>query len=62
SSRHPGGVQVVMGDAKVTFISENVDAGDKNATAPGNTTGGKSPFGVWGALGTRASSETVKVP
>jgi prepilin-type N-terminal cleavage/methylation domain-containing protein len=60
SSRHPGGAQVVMGDAKVTFISENIDAGDRNAVNP--TGGGKSPYGVWGALGTRAAGESAKVP
>ncbi|MEZ6058328.1 MAG: DUF1559 domain-containing protein [Planctomycetaceae bacterium] len=26
-SRHPGGVHVCMGDAKVTFVSENIDLG-----------------------------------
>jgi len=62
SARHPGGAQVVMGDAKVAFISENIDAGSRMAAAPGNTTGGRSPFGVWGALGTRASSDTARVP
>jgi prepilin-type N-terminal cleavage/methylation domain-containing protein len=62
SSRHPGGCQVVLGDAKVTFISENIDAGSPSATAPGNTLAGRSPFGVWGALGTRASGESVRVP
>lgn len=58
SSRHPGGVQVVMGDAKVAFISENIDSG--NLTVAQGT--GKSPYGVWGALGTRANGETAQVP
>jgi prepilin-type N-terminal cleavage/methylation domain-containing protein len=63
SSRHAGGAQVVMGDAKVAFISENIDAGNyATGTAPDNSTPGKSPFGVWGALGTRASGESAKVP
>ncbi len=63
SSRHPGGAQVVMGDAKVAFISENVDAGSRTATAPSSTSaGGKSPFGIWGALGTRSGGESARVP
>lgn len=48
SSRHPGGVQVVMCDASVRFISQTIDA-----------MGGPSGFGVWGALGTRDGGETV---
>lgn len=56
-SRHTGGVQVLLGDASVRFISENIDAGNQNAPDPG--VGGKSPYGVWGALGTRAGSETI---
>ncbi|MCA8997198.1 MAG: DUF1559 domain-containing protein [Planctomycetaceae bacterium] len=58
-SRHVGGVQVVMGDGAVKFISENIDSGDKTASDPGTASGRKSPYGVWGALGTRASNETV---
>jgi prepilin-type N-terminal cleavage/methylation domain-containing protein len=61
SSRHPGGAQVVMGDAKVAFISENIDAGTSSATALGGG-GGKSPYGVWGALGSRQGGESARVP
>ncbi|MEZ5940798.1 MAG: DUF1559 domain-containing protein [Planctomycetaceae bacterium] len=59
SSRHVGGVQALMGDGAVRFISENIDAGDPNATSPGGTVGGPSPYGVWGALGTRNGTEPV---
>jgi len=62
SSRHPGGAQIVMGDAKVAFISENIDTGNPNAASLLGNTGGRSPYGVWGALGTRASSDTARVP
>lgn len=55
-SRHVGGVQVVMCDGSVRFISENIDSGNKNAPDP---TSGNSPYGVWGALGTRGGAETV---
>lgn len=62
SSRHPGGAQVCMGDAKVTFISENIDAGNQAVAPPGENGGAQSPYGVWGALGTRSSNESVRVP
>ena len=55
-SRHVGGVQVLMGDGSVHFISENIDSGDSSAPDP---TGGPSPYGIWGALGTKAGSETI---
>lgn len=54
SSRHSGGVNSLMADGSVRFISENVDAG--NQASP-EVTAGSSPYGVWGALGTKASGE-----
>ncbi len=51
SSRHTGGVQVVMADGAVRFISENIDSN-----------GGPSGFGLWGSLGTRAGGEVVELP
>lgn len=48
SSRHPGGVNVVMADGAVHFISENI-----------SSVGGEGGFGVWGALGTRAGDESI---
>ncbi len=66
SSRHQGGAHVLMGDGAVKFITDSIEAG--NSRAPSvwlNGTGGAapgsaSPYGLWGALGTRASSETVQ--
>jgi prepilin-type N-terminal cleavage/methylation domain-containing protein len=58
-SRHPGGAQVVLGDAKVAFISENIDVGN-SAAAP--VAAGRSPYGVWGALGSVSGNETARVP
>ncbi len=55
-SRHPGGVNVLFSDASVHFITNSVDAG--NSGAPEPTTGGPSPYGVWGALGTINGGET----
>jgi type II secretory pathway pseudopilin PulG len=62
SSRHPGGAHVAMGDAKVAFISENIDAGNQANVPPAETSGVPSPYGVWGALGTRSGGEPARVP
>jgi len=59
SSSHTGGVQVALMDGSCRFISENIDAGNQAATLPSNTTGGVSPYGVWGALGTRDGGEVI---
>ncbi|MEO1529358.1 MAG: DUF1559 domain-containing protein [Planctomycetota bacterium] len=65
SSRHQGGAHVLMGDGSVTFITDSVEAGDSrhpmvwlNGTG-GAAPGSESPYGLWGALGTRASRETI---
>jgi prepilin-type N-terminal cleavage/methylation domain-containing protein len=69
SSRHQGGVHVMMGDGAVVFITDSIEAGDSRAPmvwlngmnlAPQNRPGSKSPYGLWGALGTKASSETIE--
>ena len=53
-SAYPGGVNVAMADGRVIFISDYVDTGDMGVTrAPS----GPSPFGVWGALGTRNNGD-----
>ena len=60
SSRHQGGVHVLMGDGAVKFITNSIDAGTPNAPATVKP-GQKSPFGVWGAAGTRANRETASL-
>lgn len=64
SSRHQGGVHVLMGDGAVKFITDSIEAGNQSmprvatlgtATAPGS----QSPYGLWGSLGTRASKEVI---
>jgi prepilin-type N-terminal cleavage/methylation domain-containing protein/prepilin-type processing-associated H-X9-DG protein len=66
SSRHPGGVHVLMGDGAVKFITDSIEAGNSNhpqvymeQTFATGVPGVKSPYGLWGALGTRASSEIL---
>lgn len=65
SSRHQGGAHVLMGDGAVIFITDSIEAGNKsngmvvwNGSGPRGP-GSQSPFGLWGALGTRANSETI---
>lgn len=66
SSRHQGGAHILMGDGAVVFITDSIESGDTTAgnvkwngtdvQAPGMP----SPYGLWGALGTRASGETIE--
>ena len=61
-SRHPGGVSVALADASVRFMTSSIDAGDSNLPAPQSGTGGPSPYGIWGALGSKSGGETVQLP
>ncbi|MGB7343472.1 MAG: DUF1559 domain-containing protein [Pirellulaceae bacterium] len=68
SSRHQGGAHILMGDGAVVFMTDSVEAGDSrapmvwhNGTAVlKNQAGAKSPYGLWGALGTRAAAEVIE--
>ncbi|WP_419194755.1 DUF1559 domain-containing protein [Novipirellula herctigrandis] len=61
SSRHQGGAHVCMVDGTIVFVTDSIDAGDTNQCTVfdggSNPPGSKSPFGLWGALGTRFSGE-----
>ncbi len=68
-SRHQGGCHILMSDGAVVFITDSVEAGNSNSAqvvegtpggAGGLPPGSASPFGLWGALGTRASKETIE--
>ena len=65
SSNHSGGVNAVYADGSVRFISDTIAT---NLTGQDNRTdgnepvagpvSGKSPYGLWGALGTPSGGET----
>tara|TARA_R110002095_G_scaffold207120_1_gene191713 strand:- start:8323 stop:9387 length:1065 start_codon:yes stop_codon:yes gene_type:complete len=59
SSLHTGGVHVLMADGAVRFVSENIDTGDLSQPSPSPTTTISSPYGTWGALGTKDSEEVI---
>jgi prepilin-type N-terminal cleavage/methylation domain-containing protein/prepilin-type processing-associated H-X9-DG protein len=65
SSRHPGGAHVLMGDGAVTFVTDSIEAGNSNRhmvsyhATPVSATGERSPYGLWGSLGTKANSEII---
>ncbi|HBN75754.1 MAG TPA: prepilin-type cleavage/methylation domain-containing protein [Planctomycetaceae bacterium] len=59
SSWHKGGVQCLMGDGSVRFISENIDTNGLPVDAPDQASGGPSPYGVWGSLGSKSGGEVV---
>ena len=59
SSEHKGGVQVLMADGAVRFISENINTGNPATAPPAANASVASPYGVWGSLGTRSGGEVV---
>ena len=60
SSQHTGGVNVTMADGSVHFFSSSIDTGD--LSVPAFAAFGRSPYGVWGALGTKAGGEPASIP
>lgn len=56
NSNHPGGVNTLRVDGSVSFVSETVDTGDLSLP---EMTGGYSPYGVWGALGSKDGGEAL---
>jgi len=66
SSRHQGGCHILMGDGSVKFVTDSIEAGNSRAQVVMNgnminPAGSQSPYGLWGALGTRASKENVSM-
>lgn len=68
SSRHQSGAHILMGDGAVIFMTDSVEAGNPRnpqvyrlgSAANNNQIGAESPYGLWGALGTRAARETIQ--
>ena len=76
SSRHQGGAHVLMADGAVKFITDSIESGRaevgifaesgivwdgaNTSLYPHRAPGSESPYGLWGALGTRAGKETIE--
>jgi prepilin-type N-terminal cleavage/methylation domain-containing protein/prepilin-type processing-associated H-X9-DG protein len=58
NSNHTGGVNAARVDGSVSFINEAIDTGGLPDWKQGRDLTGNSPYGVWGAFGTPAGSET----
>ncbi|QEL13722.1 DUF1559 family PulG-like putative transporter [Limnoglobus roseus] len=60
-SYHTGGVNAAMSDGSVRFVRDTIAAGTETIAADGATITGFSPYGVWGAMGTRNGGEVVSI-
>jgi hypothetical protein len=55
----------LMSDGSIRFVTDSIEAGDGSAgvvTSGGvgpRSPGSPSPYGLWGALGTRAAHEVI---
>jgi prepilin-type processing-associated H-X9-DG protein len=70
TSEHSGGVNGLMGDGAVRFITETIEYGDLSiapwAPGPADKHGirpqsGQSAYGVWGALGSKNGGESKQL-
>jgi prepilin-type processing-associated H-X9-DG protein len=59
TSYHPGGVMAMMCDGSVRFVSETINTG---VLSNPSVSAGPSPYGVWGAMGSKDGGEAVVLP
>jgi len=59
TSEHPGGVIVAMCDGSTRFVNDNINTGNLAAVAPSFDSGSPSPYGVWGALGSKSGGDVA---
>ncbi len=61
-SYHSGGANAAMADGSVRFVPDTIDCGGINTyQTVREYLSGKSPFGVWGAMGSINGSESVSL-
>lgn len=61
SSRHTGGAVVAMCDGSVRFLSQSIAAGDPSIPDVDTPGSRQSPWGVYGALGSKSGGETTSL-
>jgi len=60
TSAHRGGVNIAFADGATRFVADTVDTGNTGTAVSYNSTVA-SPYGVWGALGSKAGAETLRL-
>ena len=67
SSRHQGGAHMLMADGAVKFITDSIESGNRTQpmvyrgqTFANSAPGSPSPYGLWGAIGSRANKEVLR--
>ena len=61
TSNHTGGVNIALADGSGQFITDTIGTGSLEVPRLPTATG-RSPYGVWGALGTTRGGDSVMLP